>query len=109
MADKGKRKVERFSLKLPGRIFMAEGDGNRILELLTRDISAGGAFFYTDQPLPLGTEVKIDLVLPLNELKKLESNKALIKVTGTVIRCEDTGMAVCFNQDYQLSPLSVNQ
>ena len=106
MADNEKRKVERFSLELPGQISNPKGCNEEILEVLTRDISAGGAFFYTDRPLPLGAEVNIDLVLPLTELKKLESSKALIKVSGTVIRCEDSGMAICFNEDYQLTPLS---
>ena len=105
MADKGRRKVERFALELPSQIMAIEDSDQEILKLLTRDVSAGGAFFYTDKPLPVGTEVKIDLVLPLSELKKLESSKALIKVSGEVIRSEEQGMAVCFNEDYQLSPL----
>jgi len=60
----------------------------------------------TTQPLPEGTEVKIDLVLPLDKLRKLEKGvkHAYIKVRGTVLRTESTGMAICFDEDYQIRP-----
>lgn len=102
-----KRKLERFDLKVPARI---EGVGNRrdkdILDLITSDICAGGAFFHTDQPLPEGTKVRIDLVLPLAGLRRLLSDydHAHIKVTGTVLRKEPSGMAICFNRDYLIRP-----
>ena len=99
-----KRRMERFDLELPARVTKAkEGQGDENLDLLTSDICAGGAFFQTDQPLPLGTEVKIDLVLPLDELKKIEGKKALIKVSGAVIRITGDGMAICFEEGFKIS------
>ena len=105
ISDKEKRKVERFLLELPGQISVVEDKDQRILDLLTRDVCAGGAFFYTDQPLPVGTEVKVDLVLLIERLKKLSGSKALLKISGKVIRHEGNGMAVCFEEDYDISPL----
>ena len=99
-----KRKLERFELKVRARI---EGEpGRDILDVMTSDICAGGAFFYTDQTLPEGTKVRIDLLLPLERLKKLVEgyDHAHIQVTGTVLRKEPQGMAVCFNQDYSIRP-----
>ncbi len=105
MPDKERRKIERFSLELPGQISIVDVGKEDVLNLLTRDICAGGAFFHTEEPLPVGTNVRIDLVLPLERLRKLQGKKALIKVSGKVIRSEMQGMAICFNEDFQLSSL----
>jgi hypothetical protein len=102
-----KRKLERFDLKLPARIEpVRETEEREILTLMTSDICAGGAFFHTNDPLPEGTEVRIDLVLPLKKLKELaeDYDHAYIKVTGKVLRRETGGMAICFNRGYQIRP-----
>lgn len=99
-----KRNLERFDLKVLARI---EGEPDRdILELMTSDICAGGAFFHTDQSLPEGTKVRIDLLLPLEHLKKMvaDYDHAHIQLTGTVLRKEPQGMAVCFNKEYSIRP-----
>jgi len=101
-----RRRLERFSLKLPAKVSIVQNDSNEaILELLTSDVCAGGAFFQTGQPLPPGTEVRIDLVLPLDELKKLEGKKALIRVSGAVVRTTSDGMAIAFNEHFDITPL----
>jgi len=102
---KDKRRLERFDLKMPATIqSMTSDQEKRLLDLLTSNISSGGAFFHTTQPLPEGARVNIDLVLPLDNLKKLKDDckQAYIKVTGRVLRCESEGMAILFDKDYQL-------
>ena len=102
---KNKRSLERFDLELPATIELLTSDQEKsLVNLLTTNISSGGAYFYTPQPLPKGIQVKIDLVLPLDKLKKLkdECKQAYIKVTGTVLRSESEGMAICFDEDYQI-------
>jgi len=93
-----KRRLERFEL-------INERHDERMIHLLTTNICSGGAYFHTNQPLPEGTKVKLDLVLPLDKLRKLkkEHKKALIKVTGKVLRTESEGMAICFDRDYRIS------
>lgn len=101
-----KRRLERFDLVLPAAIeFINEHHDERMINLLTTNICSGGAYFYTNQPLPEGTQVKIDLVLPLDKLRKLkkEHKKAFIKVTGKVLRTESEGMAICFDKDYKIT------
>ena len=100
-----KRRLERFDLELPATIELLTPDQEKsLLNLLTTNICSGGAYFHTAQPLPEGTQVRIDLVLPLEKLRRLkeEHKKAYIKVTGTVLRSESEGMAICFDEDYQL-------
>ena len=104
-----KRRLERFELRIPAKIEVVTSDQDREpLDLFTSDICSGGAFFHTDQPLPEGTDVKIDLVLPLEEIKKLreDTSHAYIKISGTVLRSESSGMAVCFKGNYKIQPLS---
>ena len=101
------RKLERFRLEIPAKIeVIGTGKQKGTIEVLTSDICAGGAYFQTKKPLPQGTQVKIDMVLPLEHLRKVseEYNRAYIKVSGTVLRTESSGMAVSFDEDYELGP-----
>lgn len=95
----------RFDLEIPATIELLTPDQEReILNLLTSNMCSGGAYFHTTKPLPEGTQVKIDLVLQLDRLKSLKEayRQAYIKVTGRVLRSESEGMAICFDEDYQL-------
>lgn len=40
----------------------------------------------------------------VNQLRD-DTNKALAKVIGTVLRSEPKGMAVCFSKNYKISPI----
>jgi len=103
-----RRRLGRFRLEVPAKIEVLHSDleGER-RDLKTRNISSGGAFFHTKEPLPEGTLVKIDLILPLEKLKKLKNDhrQAYIEVTGKVLRAELKGMAISFDQDYVIRPL----
>jgi hypothetical protein len=104
---KEKRRLERFDLSVPARLEgLGRGRQGDIIHLQTSDICSGGAFFQTEQSLPEGTKVRIEIVLPLRGLKKFlaEYEHAQIQVTGTVVRNESRGMAVCFNKDYAIKP-----
>ncbi len=102
------RRLERFDLNLPAKLEILGDEKEReakTLNLLTRNISSGGAYFHTEQPFPVGTGVKIDIILSIDELKKLKGKRAIIKVSGKVIRQEPNGMAICFNEDYSIKSL----
>ena len=100
-----KRKMERFDLELPALLSMMDESGNtRAFEFMIRDICAGGAFFKTDNPLSVGTEVKMDLILPLDKFKTGKNNRSRIDVSGYVIRTQSQGMAVRFDKKYSISP-----
>lgn len=106
-----RRQLERFELKVPAAIeSMAPLQGKSLLKLLTSNVCSGGAYLHTAEPLPEGTHVGVELVLPLDRLKKLknEHKRAYVRVTGRVLRSESQGMAIGFDGDYQITG-SINE
>jgi hypothetical protein len=100
-----KREMERFDLELPALLSMMDATGKPwAAEFMIRNICSGGAFFKTDNPLSVGTDVKIDLILPSVKFKKTGSERSRVQVSGSVIRTESHGMAVCFDKKYSISP-----
>lgn len=94
MAGGESRELERFSLKLPSRVFPLE-PGSPALDLMTENISAGGAFFLTGKPFSEGLNVLVELIL------KRESGRggaSRVRVKGKVLRSQPNGMAVCFEK-----------
>ena len=103
---KDKRRLKRFDLEIPATIELMDSDREEgTVNLRTSNMCSGGAYFHTTKPLPEGTQVKIDLVLPLDRLKRLEDGckQAYIKITGRVLRSGSKGMAICFDEDYQIA------
>jgi hypothetical protein len=99
-----KREMERFALNLPALLSIKDDRGNRrAFEFMIRDICAGGAFFKTDNPLSVGTHVKMDLILPLAKFNQTGNKRSHVNISGSVIRTESQGMAVCFDKKYSIS------
>jgi hypothetical protein len=101
-----KRTMERYDLKMPANLtFEGEAGKQSFLKMMTKNICSGGALLETSSSLPLGTEVKIDLVLPLEQFKNLDAPKAHIAVSGEVIRSGKSGLAICFNEHFRISSI----
>jgi hypothetical protein len=102
-----KRAYERFDLEIPADIGFVRSDQDEmgLVSLKTINISAGGAFFKTEDPLPLGTRVKLDLTISIEKLKELLDSHCRIKVEGEVIRREGSGIAIRFDEDYEIIPV----
>jgi len=97
--------MERFSLELPARLAWTGKDKkHESIEQLTSNICAGGAFFKTQKPPSIGTELKINITLPLKKFKNIKSKKSYISVSGSVIRMDQQGMAICFDKKYKILP-----
>ena len=100
-----RRKMERFSLEIPATLTLNNGDRKqKSLELRTSNICSGGAFFKIGKPLSVRTYVKIDIILSLNKFQNGNRKRSLINVSGSVIRTDKKGMAICFDKKYRLSP-----
>lgn len=103
-----RRKMERFSLELPTSLFViSQSEKTESIELLTSNICSGGAFYKTENPLPPGVELRINLIIPLDKLKNLEGKRSRIDVLGSVIRTDQQGMAICFDEKYTISPYEI--
>jgi len=99
-----KRKMERFDLEIPIYLSVADkSNKHESLKFITTNICSGGAFFKTEKPLSVGTDVKLDIILPLNKLHNLGGKISRIKVLGSVIRLDQQGMAICFDKNYRIS------
>ena len=70
--------------------------------ITSSNISAHGAFFSMVDPIAEGTRVKLTLSIPNEMLKELTGVESIVKIDGTVVRCESTGIAFCFDSAYQI-------
>ncbi len=102
-----KRKVERFNLQLEAFISLPGETGRGDMgNLMTRDVSMNGAFLVTDAPLPVGSKVNVDMVLTLAGKEKQNTQQAWIKASGKVLRADNQGMAVAFDDRSRILPLT---
>ena len=119
MDQKERRQQERFSLQIQSVLNAdADLDGSPVTEELTAtNISSGGAFLTTKRKLPLASKLyikflvsyeqlkKLRFILSLESLKQFSGEKIWVTATGIVIRVEENGLGIIFDQDYQLSPM----
>jgi hypothetical protein len=99
--------MERFSMEVPAWISLSnESERPNSFEAMTRDICAGGAFLITDQLLSVGTGVEMIMILSFNHSQTMENRHSRIDVSGSVVRMESQGIAVCFNNNCQISPMA---
>ena len=101
-AIKDRRKHERFPLALQAMIELVNSGVKRVFDLLSRDVSAGGAFFHAREFTLEGTEVRLDLAVPNERLKELTGAQTLIRVQGKVVRSDRTGVEISFDRKYQI-------
>ena len=105
MNESDRRKVERFDLELPAKLTWTGKDkDHESTELMTSNICAGGVFFKKHNPLAIGIDVKLTVILPLAKFKNVKNKTSRIDVSGTVTRTDQQGMAICFDKKYKILP-----
>jgi len=102
---KENRKVERFELHIETLCNVQEKEiSDKTPMLLTKNISSSGAYLTTNKPLPVGTDIDLSFVLSQHELSNETRNKKVkIRTSGRVIRTDNGGMAVEFENQYKVS------
>lgn len=113
-----RRKHERYSLRIQTKMTAETLSGTTpLMESITANISAGGAFIETTTPLPLASKVRLEFLLSLEDLQTLKfilslktlknwkGTRVWISATGIVIRHEKDGMGIMFDENYQISPM----
>jgi hypothetical protein len=99
---KERRKFERFPLSLPARLETNNPNRKQIFKFKTRDISSAGAFIDTTEKFSEGTQFKMDFKVSSQKIKELTGSLSSIECEGSVVRCTEHGMAVCFNGNCQI-------
>jgi c-di-GMP-binding flagellar brake protein YcgR len=106
---KERRKLERYQLRVPTTIELADETGKKeTLRLETKDISADGAYLVSSGFIAEGAHVKLEMVLSVDRLKELigSKKKVELRMEGKVIRREPNGVAVLFEKKYQIKALN---
>lgn len=97
--------MERFDLVLTAHLSVTDQNiKKKSFEFMTSNICAGGAFFKTDKPLRVGTDVELRIILPLRKFNNVKHRTSHIDVSGSVIRTDQQGMAICFDHNYKILP-----
>jgi len=94
------RFYKRFSAKFPLRLEAITSRRLRILNVETKDISAAGAFIYTEETsyIPDDTRFILNSINPDNSIIKREELKLVNNCTGTMVRSNSEGLAIRFNK-----------
>ena len=95
-----KRMFERFDMEIPVLIECLRPKRRKKLILVTVNLSASGAYFNTPRPYPTNAEVKVEVLLHDGQ-----ESFPVITVSGRVLRSEPKGMAVLFNDDYEITAM----
>ena len=104
---KEQRNLQRFDLCLPARIYPVEKEpGQKAISASTINICANGALMDSKNELAVGSAIDLEIVLHLDELEKLQGEKAQIKLSGIVLRTGPEGTAIAFDEKYELEPVS---
>ena len=118
MSGKERRLHERYSIQIQTKMTAETLSGKTpMMEFLTADISAGGAFIQTDHPLPLVSKVRLEFLLSLEDLQSLKfvlsldtlkswkGKRVWVSASGIVTRTASDGMGIMFDDNYQISPM----
>ena len=98
------RQYKRFPSKLPVTLEAMTTSRLRILNVETKDISATGAFIYTNEAafIPDDTRFILNSSNPDESRIELKELKQLENCTGTMVRSTSEGIAIRFNRPVQL-------
>lgn len=118
MSAQERRQHQRFSMNVQVKMTAETRSGTTpMMEFLTANISAGGAFIETDAPLPLASKVRLEFLLALENLETLKfivsmetlkawkGKRVWISASGVVVRLEADGMGIMFDENYQINPM----
>ena len=101
---KEQRLYKRFSAKLPVRLDAITTRQLKVFYLITKDISATGAFIYTKETpyIPEDAKFILNSSNPKKKRIRLEKLKQLKNCTGTRVRATAEGLAIRFDRPVEL-------
>jgi hypothetical protein len=99
-----RRKYERIALRL--LVQFASADGSAIISCLTQNVSGGGFYFVSPEPLIPGEEEDVLLVLPAGSENRSGTN-AGISCQVQVLRVDSMGAGLGFGVACQIERYSM--
>jgi len=101
---KEQRLYKRFSAKLPVRLDAITTRQLKVFYVITKDISATGAFIYTKETslIPDNAQFILNYSNPKKKRVKLKKLKQLKNCTGTLVRATAEGLAIRFDRPIEL-------
>jgi len=97
-----KRTLQRFTMTLPVRVSRIANGKEPIMVLQTFNICSQGAFLEPADRFAVGTRLKMDFFL---QFSHSEAKDDIIRTTGEIIRTDTSGIAVQFDETYQILPI----
>jgi hypothetical protein len=97
-----KRKYERFEIELPARMEAFLHNRKQAFDLSTKNISASGAFLFTESPFLTGSHIRMTLTTKNKKIVEITGSQSLIECEGSVVRSTPRGVAICFNKNCQI-------
>jgi hypothetical protein len=102
-----RRMYERLSYSFPVRLETLFADEKKVLDLVTRDISASGTFIPTLTPFQDGTMFFMSFTFPSNKIQKFKTVKKLNGCIGRLVRPTPDGIAIKFDIECQMEYLKI--
>jgi hypothetical protein len=101
---KEQRLYKRFSAKLPVRLDAITTRQLKVFYVITKDISATGAFIYIKETslIPDDAQFILNYSNPKKKRVKLKKLKQLKNCIGTMVRSTSEGIAIRFNRPVEL-------
>ena len=102
-----RRQYERLSYPFPVRLETMFTYEKKVLDLVTKDISASGTFIPTSTSIPVGTRFVMSFTFPSNQTPKLKTLKRLNGCIGSLVRSTPHGIAIQFDRECQMECLKI--
>ena len=101
------RAFKRFDLTVPATIRQSGNENGKDHHLLlTKNISSKGAYFSTMEPASYSGHVQVELLLQVTDSDN-HRNYVYMTTTGEIVRCDEQGLAVQFDEDAMLKPFHI--
>lgn len=101
-----RRNYIRYDRNVPAKLLVLDFDSKQDEKnhfLMTKDLCAGGAFLETNQPFQEGSDVVVEIALPVENNVSFDSNNhCFVKMKGSIVRTDATGIALSFNKEFQI-------
>jgi hypothetical protein len=101
-----KRSLERYCLKVPVNVRIADKPDIAGVQTYTRDVSSSGAYLKIHEQLDVGQRVDLEIFLSIDRVQDFfeMDHQVRVVVSGEVIRNEADGVGIKFDKKYLILP-----